>query len=233
MMFWRAIAVAAALFLAGFGPALADGPHKSGHITVSGEGVVRAAPDMASINVGVVTTATEAKAAVDANSTAAAKLHETLKANGIAPEDIQTSRFSVYPVYENVEGQRQPKISGYTVENAVQVTVRKLDTLGQILDLLVASGANSVNGIEFGLSDPAAAADAARHEALKDARRKAELYAADAGVTLGRLRSIEEQGGNYPTPVAMNAMRATAQAVPIAPGEQQVSAAITVRYAIE
>ena len=232
-MTWRVIAAAMALLLlSGIGPALADGPHKAGHILVTGEGVVYAAPDLATINVGVVSTAPEAKAAVEANSTAAAKLHETLKANGIAAADIQTARFSVYPQYENVEGRQQPRISGYMVENSVQVTVRKLDTLGPVLDLLIENGANRVDGIAFGLAEPAVAADAARHAALEDARRKAALYAADAGVTLGRLLSIEEHGTDQPIPLSATAIRAAAPAVPIAPGEQQVGVSISVRYAI-
>ncbi|MGD9537368.1 MAG: SIMPL domain-containing protein [Alphaproteobacteria bacterium] len=229
----RMIAAAIALpLLIGIGPALAAGPGKGGHISVTGEGTVSAAPDIATINVGVITTAPEAKAAVEANSAASAKLHETLAANGIAAADIQTARFSVYPQYENVEGRQQPEISGYTVENTVQVTVRKLDTLGQTLDLAIQAGANRVDSIVFGLADPAAATDAARHEALKDARRKAELYAADAGVTLGRLLSIKEHGAERPRPVTVGTMRAAQAAVPIAPGEQEVGVTISVSYAI-
>jgi uncharacterized protein YggE len=231
-MTWRVSAAAMALLVVfGVGPAFAGDPHKADYIQVAGEGVVYAAPDMASVTVGVVTTAAEAKAAVDANNAAAAKLHETLKANGIAAADIQTARFSVYPQYENVEGRQQPSISGYTVENAVQVIVRRLETLGQVLDLLIGAGANRVDGVAFGLADPAAATDAARRAALKDARRKAALYAADAGVTLGRLLALEEHGGEPPMPMTARTMHA-AEMVPIAPGEQRLAVNISVRYAI-
>lgn len=113
----------------------------------------------------------------------------------------------------------------------VHVKVRDLPSLGRVLDQQVAQGANSVYGIRFGLIDPAPLLDEARKRAMVDARRKAELYAAAAGLKVGRVVSVQEAGAASPRPEV--GARAMMSAVPVAAGEQEIQASVSVTYALE
>ena len=217
-------------------------PAYAGSITIEGRGEVTAVPDMAQINSGVTTQGATAREALDANSAAMAELIAELKAAGIEARDIQTSGFSVNPNYVYTEERDAngyslpPKINGYQVSNTVSVTVRALDTLGAILDKSVTIGANTVNGVTFGVADPSALYDDARKAAFADAREKAELYATAAGATLEDIESISEtQGFNSPQPVAMYSMRAEAAAadVPVEGGELAFSINVSVQWDLE
>ncbi|MDN3720217.1 SIMPL domain-containing protein [Roseibium salinum] len=137
-------------------PAVAQEAAPAGTITMEGEGTVAVAPDMAVITASVVTTAKTASGALADNSAAIAKAIEAIKSHGIEPKDIQTRGFNISPRYERNDngGDRQPNIIGYEVRNGVEVNVRDLARLGDLLTLVVESGANSVDGIRFEVSDP-------------------------------------------------------------------------------
>jgi uncharacterized protein YggE len=207
-------------------------------ITVSGLGRTTTRPDMAEISIGVASQAPTAAAALTANNAAMANLMATLKTQGVEERDILTSNFSVNPEYRSDEGvpNRAPKIVSYRVDNSVQVKVRKVDSLGPLLDAVVRSGANNINGISFTVAQPDPILDRARANAITDAKRKAELYANAAAVKLGRVLYISETGGVVP-PVpkmyAMEAMRAQDSSVPVAAGEQTMESSVTVIYAID
>ncbi|MCU0853902.1 MAG: SIMPL domain-containing protein [Rhodobacteraceae bacterium] len=203
-------------------------------ITVSGEGRVTAAPDLATLSVGVTTEAPTAREALDANSAALAAALARLKAAGIEDRDIQTQGLSLGPRYDYDQSGGAPRIAAYTASNMLNVRIRALDTLGAVLDAVVTDGANTLGGITFGLNEPDPLLDEARKAAVADARRKAELYAAAAGVSLGPVISISEQTGFYPpSPAPMaSASLAKADAVPIAGGELALSANVTIVYAI-
>ncbi len=207
-------------------------------VTVSGLGEVFAAPDMARINVGIVTEAKTAAKAVAENSTQMAGVFGILRSLGIEDKDMQTSNFSVQPKYETYEAnrQRRDRIVGYRVFNQVRVAVRDLDNLGDVLDRLVTRGeANQLNGISFHISEPEPLLDQARRHAVNDARRKANLYADQASVRLGKVLSIQEHGGPRPqAPQVAFATRERASAdVPIARGEQSLSTSVTVTFALQ
>lgn len=222
----------AALLVPAFGalPALAETPERT--ITVSGEAQVAADPDMATINLGVTTQALTAKAALDANSAALRSVLEKLKAGGIEPKDIQTSGLSVNPQfdYNNTSGGTQ-KITGYVASNSVVVAVRKLEALGGTLDAVVTEGANTLNGISFGLQDPGPKQDEARKAAVTEAARRAKLYADAAGVALGKVLSINEQGMGMPV-MPMAAAPRDKMEVPVEAGQVNVNAAVTIVYQI-
>jgi uncharacterized protein YggE len=198
-------------------------------ITVTGVGSVRVPPDVAHIRSGVTTRARTVKEASDANAKVMTAIMAALAQSGIASTDIQTSRFSVQPVYAPSQPGVEQKLSGYSVSNQVEVTVRQIANVGDILDRLAAAGATDIGNIAFLVSDPAKALDQAREAAVNDARHKAELYARASGASLGRVLSITEEGGfAQPVPLA----RAAAAAVPIAAGEDTLQARITVAYEI-
>lgn len=217
-------------------------PAYAGSISIEGRGEVTAAPDMAQINSGVTTQGATAREALDANTAAMAELIAELKGSGIEARDIQTSGFTVNPNYVYTEERDAngyslpPKINGYQVSNTVTVTIRALDTLGAVLDKSVTIGANTINGVTFGVADTSKLYDEARKSAFADARAKAELYATAAGGTLEDIESISEtQGFNSPQPVAMYSMRAEAASadVPVEGGELTFSINVNVQWDLE
>ena len=136
-----------------------------------------------------------------------AAITAALRDSGIAQKDIQTSRFSVQPVYAPPQPNTEPKLSGFSVSNQLSITIRQIATVGTILDRVIAAGATDVGGVEFLHSDLSKALDQAREAAVADARRKAELYARAAGLELGRVVWITEDPSFAP-PGQMKAMRA-------------------------
>ncbi len=237
MVSTRGVVLALAVALAGAACAPMPGPdgapRRPATVTVSGVGTVSAAPDMAEITSGVVTQAPTAAGALAANSQAMEQVLRSLTALGVAARDIQTTSISVSPQRRVVRGEgRPPEIVGYEVTNQVRVKVRDLGQLGRVLDQQVAQGANSVYGIRFGLADPAPMLDEARKRAMADARRRADLYAAAAALTVGRVVAVQEAGAAAPRP-EMGARVMTAGAVPVAPGEQEIQASVSVTFSLE
>ena len=202
-------------------------------ITVSGEGSVAAAPDMATLSLGAAAEAKEAAEALRMTSEITQRILERLAEAGIESRDIQTSGLSLHPLRRNYrEGtDEQPGIIGYAASNGVTVRVRDLDQLGSVLDTVVSDGAKSLNGLSFGLQEPRPLMDEARKLAVADARAKAELYATAAGVSVGRLISLDESGGGGPSPY-MAEMSMARSAVPVAAGEMDVSAQVRIVYEV-
>jgi uncharacterized protein YggE len=235
-MFRTLLAAALTLGLAAATPAWADEMKMQRTIALTGHGEVRQAPDLATVTAGVVSQAATAKDALAANTADMERVMAALKAAGIAEKDIQTSNFTVQPRYDYSKDGRAPSLAGYDVSNTVSVTLRQLDMLGTVLDQLVQSGANQINGVSFGIDKPDEALDEARKQALADARHKAEIYAAAGGVSIGKLITIVEGGGyTPPAPVMRARVMALDQAapVPIAAGEQVLAIDVNVTWELE
>lgn len=228
---FRLLPLAFALPLAIAAPALAE--TEARHITVTGEGQVAAAPDMGLISLGVTVEAESAAAALAANTEEMARVLAFLKEEGIAERDVQTSGLSLFPRYDG--GERSTghalQITGFVATNTVSVRVRALENLGGLLDDVVGEGANTLNGLSFGLQDPEPQLDEARRRAVADAQRRAEILATAAGVTLGPVASMTEQSG-YMAPMPMEAGFAKGAAVPVAAGEMTVTASVTMIFTI-
>lgn len=143
---------------------------------------------------------------------------------------MQTSNLSINPNWTGYDSST-PTISGYVASNMLTVRVRKLDTTGAVLDAAVTDGANTLNGLTFGLADPEPAYNEARKEAVADARAKAELLATAAGVSLGQVLSIAD-GGAMTDPAPMYREAVSAAPVPVVGGELGLIATVTVTYAI-
>ena len=195
-------------------------------VTVTGEGTVSVPPDMATVHLGVTTQAASAREASDANARRMTALLTTIKGGGVAEGDIQTSALSLQP---QMGGGNTPRITGFQASNQVTVKVRDLSALSGLLDKTIAAGANDVSGIEFTVSDRSRALDRARKDAIDDARRKAELYAAAAGAKVGPVATISETTHQPPVRPMMRTMRESAS-VPIEPGEQKLQVSVTVSY---
>ena len=202
-------------------------------MTIVGTGSANAIPDMATIRVGVTTDARTAADALSENSATTGEVLTLLSEIGIEQEDMQTSNLSLSPLWNDrsSSGSYKQKVEGYRVDNTITLRVRALGDLGVILDDVVASGANQFHGLSFGLQEPQPVQDQARMAAIADAVRKAELYAEAAGVTLGSILSIRE-GGAGPDFGPQVAQFAARSAVPVAAGELEISAQVTLVYAI-
>jgi len=169
-----------------------------GRVIVIGEGGVSVTPDCAQIGSGVTTRAKTVKEATDSNSKSMAAITKALLESGVALRDIQTSRFSVQPVYAPQEPRTEPKLAGYSVSNQVRVKIRQIDKVGEVLDHLVTAGVTDIGNVEFLVSEPSKALDQAREAAIADARRTAEVYTHASGIQLGRIEWITEDSGIAP-----------------------------------
>ncbi len=202
-------------------------------IVVTGEGTVSTAPDIATISIGVTTTATTAAEAMDANSKSLSAVLDRLKAAGVAPKDMQTTNLSLNPNWVSYDSGALSKIDGYTANNMLTVQVRALDTLGAVLDSSISDGANTLNGITFGVAEPRPALDEARKKAVADAIARATLLVQAAGGELGPIVSIAESS-NLAQPMPMFRMEADAAgAVPTAGGEVGLTASVTIAFEIK
>jgi len=218
--------------LAALSPAMADEANNR-WIEVAGEGSVSAAPDFARVTLGVASTGKTAGEAMVANAKAANALVSLIKAEGVAPADIQTSEMSISPMFSQpAHGQETaPTITGYSVTNNVAVTVREIPRLGALLDKAVTAGANSVYGVGFGHNDTSALLDKARPLAVEDAKRKAEIFAGAAGAKIGRLMVLTEEAGRQPPIAFSRAFAASAPApTPIEAGEDKLTVTVTARF---
>lgn len=200
-------------------------------ITVMGEGVVLAMPDMAEVTLGVTHEARDADEALSVTSQVVQRLLERLKAAGFEPRDIHTSQIVLDPVHRTRSGSSaQPAISGYRATNMVTIWARDLEGLGRLLDVAVQDGINEIRVLHFDLQGKHAALDQARQAAVRDGMRRAGLYAEAAGLTLGPVLSIGEPGVG-PEPLMRSEM-ALAMDVPVVPGELRITARVVMVFAI-
>lgn len=202
-------------------------------LKVSAQGEVQRAPDVAEIGVGVVTQAADAKAALSANAAQMNGVLDAVKRAGIEERDVQTSGVSLQPQYQYGDNQ-PPKLNGYQASNRVSVKVRDIGEVGDVLDALVAQGANQIDGPTFTLDKPEAALDDARRAALTKARARAGMYAAALGLKVARIVSVDESGSGFQSPrpmmMAKAEMAMDARSTPVMPGEQTHSASLDVVF---
>lgn len=234
-----AVAAVFALVVSACGPTTINqaAPENLRTLNVSGVGVVYLTPDIAYINIGVNTQRENASEAVDLNKVQTNAVIQSIRDFGVDSKDIRTTNFSIWsnPRYDEF-GQ----ISGttYSVDNTVNVTVRDLDKLGDLLDAAINAGANSIYSIQFDVADKTKATEEARDQAVKDAKAEAEGLAQAAGVQLGEIQSISYYESS-PTPFfegrgggGAGAAEASVP-VPIQPGQLAISVTVTLVYTIK
>jgi hypothetical protein len=202
-------------------------------LNVSGNGTIYLTPDIAYIYIGVHMEDPIIADAVNKNNTQTQALVDALKNAGIAAEDIQTSNFSVYTTsqYDKLTG--QPSGTVYAVDNSVYVTIRDLAKIGNLLDVVVAAGANNINNITFDVADKTAALSQARQKAMANASSLAAELAQTAGVKLGEIQNVS-YSDNSPIPYEYGKGGGGASApnvsVPIQPGQTQITVTVDVTY---
>jgi uncharacterized protein YggE len=190
-------------------------------------------PDLATIRSGVVTQAPTAAAALAQNAQRMAGVLAALKRAGVAPRDIMTTAATLNPQYRYADNQ-PPVITGYQATITVSIRFRDVNASGPVLDVLVAQGANQIDGPTLSLAAPDAALDEARTDAIKRARARAILYAGAAGLTVNRIVSISEAGDQSAAPEPMQFARAKDVAsTSIVPGESRITATVSVRFLLK
>jgi uncharacterized protein len=204
-------------------------------VVTSGEAVVKRAPDRAWVTISAESRAKAPGEAQKQNAAAMSAVVEKLKGAGIPPDAIQTTAIELQPEFDYHEGRQT--LRGYVARNSVDVRVDALPKLGDLIDMSVGAGATRVTSVRFDLKDR----DAAEREALKlavaDARERAVAAAAGAGLQLGRVLRIEEHRQGPvppPRPMAMREMVAVQEATtPVAPGELEIRAAVTMTVEVK
>jgi uncharacterized protein YggE len=205
-----------------------------GTVTMNGSGTASAAPDQAEMRFGIVTENADAQVAMDAASETARAIVDAVKDEGVDDEEIQTADVSIYPQYD-YEGHDIPLIVGYRASLRVAVNVTDIVTVGDVIQAAVDAGANNVDGPTFTLSDDSPQRTAAIEDAIDDARKRAEAAAEAAGKDLGDVLRISEEGVEAP-PIDMRVGAAIADeagTVPIEPGELDLTAGVTVVFALD
>ncbi len=246
--FGRAIAVtAAASLLVG----LILGPIISGHptlgadptttapehtVSVSSNGVVSVAPDVADVVIGVMAQKPTVAAAQSSAATSMTSVIAAVKKTGVDPKDIVTVNISLNPVYDYGTNGANPRLTGYQFANTIRVTVRDISKVASVVDDSMAAGATTVNGITFRVGDPKAPQSQARRLAMADARTKADALAQAAGVSVKGVANITETS-SQPTPIyfaagaALDGAKAMSS-TPIQTGTTDITIQVTVTYLI-
>jgi len=232
--FWRCGALALGMALLGTTSVPAAEPPATPErtITVSAQGSVTAEPDIAYLSAGVVSEAETAKDALAKNAATMAKLIDGLKALGVAGGDMQTAALNVEPRYVLAKDNRTQTLNGYRVTNQLHLVLRDIRRMGEIVDQAINLGANQLGRVTFEVSNAEALKDDARKIALANARKRAELYAAAAGVQLGPvIRIFEEPMEARTTPIGVQ--RALSGAVPIEPGTRALGTEVQVTWGLK
>ncbi len=228
---FRSALLAATLALAPLTAALAD--DDKGLISITGTASINAKPDLATVHAGVESIGRTARDALTANSQQMNAVFAAIKTLGIEDRDVGTSNFNIAQNWRH--GPDGSKPDGYRVSNQVTLRLRDVSRIGEALDALTNAGINQAGNIQFEVENSDTLLDDARRKAVGKARNRAELYAAAAGVRLGKVMSIVEGSGHahraHKTYAAMEAR--TAGAPPIAPGEQELQVSVTVTWALE
>lgn len=223
-----------ALFLMSCSAAFAAPQQETPHPTLSvdGQGTGTAAPDMATVTIGVTTQGKDAAKAQNDNAWVSNQIQAAVRGLGIAEKDIQTRNYSFYPNY-STDKDRRNEVTGYTVNNSVIVVVRDIKLTGKVIDAALNNGANEINSLDFSASDTKAVRKVALLNAVQDARDKADIIAKGLGKRIVGIQNVSEStgyietrrfGGNMLMAVAKDA------ATPIAPGSLSLTANVHIDF---
>ena len=221
-----------AVFLCVLGP-VSGLAGEAATLRITGEASVSAVPDMVRLQLGVRKDAKEAVAASKAVGTALAQVMKELDAVGIKPKDMQTTQLSLVPQLD-YSGSGAPKKLGYQAQSTLTVTLYDIDQIGVVLDKVLSAGASvgvtEFGGLNFDLTNRKLLRDQAMQEAVKSARRDAELLAKAAGMSLGKVTVLSYGPSGGPVPIMMARGMAEASSMPIAAGEMDILAQVQMEF---
>ncbi len=214
-------------------------------MTVTAEGKVKAVPDMATINLGVVTQGPSSAAVQDESSKKVNKIIDFVKQQGVSKDDISTSQFNIYPQYNYKDGKND--IVGYEARQTIVVQVKGVDKSTQVLAKILAdstqAGANEISGVSLGFDDPDNLKQIAREQAIEKAKVRAEELAKVSGLSLGRVVSVSQTGagdsgavpyyGGYGMGGGGSDSVAKSISPNIEPGSQDVTESMTLTFEVK
>jgi uncharacterized protein YggE len=219
------LVLAAALVAAALPGSASSAAAEAGGITVQGTASVRSVPDRAELSFGVESQGQTARAALAANATEMRKVIAAVKAAG--GTDVRTQSVSLSPRYNETN-----EVQAFVATNSVSASIKDLAKAGALIDAAVNAGANQVYGPSLSTGDQTELYRQALKAAVANARANAQVLAAAANVSLGRVTAIVE-GGGAPQPLPYAADKAMAvESTPIEPGTQQMTASISVTFAV-
>jgi len=206
-------------------------------LIVAGSGHIMAAPDEATVRLGIVRQANVAQVAQEQANAVAQEILSGVGKLGVPANQIQTARIVLSPVYapRNPESKDAPRIVSYSATNSVSIRLENLSLIGSVIDAGLKSGANQLEGVQFGLRNDIGQRERALKEAVVEARRKAEAMADALGVKLVEILEVTEGNVSVAEPAAYKAVALSAGALsgtPVSPGEIDVNADVTIRYRI-
>jgi len=204
-------------------------------ISVNGEGVVEVAPDRATISLGVVTRDKNADKVQNDNAKIANEIIKSVAALGIDKKNIRTGNYSFHQYFRNDNNRRVA--DGYEANNTVIVIVDDLNLVGKVIDAALANGANNVDSLEFGIKDKSKLQNEAIRLAVRDARAKAEVVAAELGKNIIGVLNVSVNSGYISAPRASKMFMAdmaaeNSVATPIESGMLNCSASVHVDFEI-
>ena len=212
---------------------MTDASKTTGTIVVSGTGRVAVEPDIAELRLGVSIARPTVEAARGAAAEAMSAILAAVLAAGVERRDVRTTLLAVQPRYDYRDG-KAPTLTGYDLNNVVEISVRDLATLGNVIDGALTAGATSLDGLSFRVDDPRPAEREARTAAVAEARSRAEVLAEAAGVAISGVSDIVEGGPPpvWPQPKAARMAMAAEGGTPVEAGTTEISVTVTVTFRI-
>jgi uncharacterized protein YggE len=211
-------------------------------ISVNGEGKITATPDIAQLSFGVQTgPQPTAKAAMEKLQKSMNAAFDAVKALGVEEKDISVQSLWLNPSYDWSNGKQT--LRGYEANQSLNVKVRDLDKVSDVLSAATNAGANQAGGVQFTIDDTEVLQAQAREKAIESAQAKAEELALQLGVELGDLQGFSEGGGSYPPMpyMAKGMMMESAvgmggggdAGVPLPAGEQEITVNVSLTFEVE
>ncbi len=217
-----------------------NAPHE---IQVSGNGKAYVKPDIAMISFGMHTQAPKSQDAVNQNNTVMNAVISAIKGLGVTDKDIQTTLYQVQPVYSYQAVPmmypapvRNQVVTGYSLDQQIQVKIRNFDNINAILDAATKNGANTIGSLQFTVDDMEKVRSEARANAIMEAKEKAMSMFNSAGLHGAKIVNISE-GYNYAEPMYATGVAMKDSAVNVAPsiqtGQEEVSVTVTLTYRVK
>lgn len=209
---------------------------KTDIFSVSGEGKATVRPDIAYLTVGIEEKGTTVKEVQDKINSAINKVIAALKNLGIAEKDLKTANYNIYPVFD--DNNSQQRIAGFGASTNLSIKIRKLENVNNVIDLAAENGANKISSLSFDVEDRAKAENAARKEAVSQAKKKATQAAKAAGFKLGKIINYSENNENNIRPIAyrQDALKSSEEQVistDIQSGTTEIKIIVNLSYQLE